>query len=1508
MMDWPLPGLRRVSVNCFGFGGTNAHVILDEAPRYLAARGLTGHHNSVEASSLVHEDQRANFARRFPQPQIFCYSSNEKAGVRRIMESQVKYLNSKEDTSSTGLLLKDYAYTLGCRRSEMEWKHAVVATSRQDLISKLENCNESSFSRSSKGKSPRVCFIFCGQGAQYPGMGRDLLAFEPFRRSLQTAAIFMRKVLRSPFNLIDEIYNASDKSRISNPAISQPATTALQIALVDLLDSFNIRPMYVVGHSSGEVAAAFAAGALSREAAWEVAYYRGLASSRVSSKAPGLEGAMMVIGLPLQEAERYLQGMNNKLEVACVNSPRSTTVSGSAKAIRRLAEDLSGLKVFHRVLPVKVAYHSSHMRLVEDEYSAMIDHIRLKEVQGAKMISTVTGELISNSDLDARYWSENLVSPVRYLDAITALVKLPAEDRPTMIIELSPLGALRSPTSDILSDVVPNNAPVYYSAMTGRGNDLMSLLDVVGQVWAHGCPVNMGEVISKGDRQAQLKCLADLPPYPWFHDKSYWHESHLGRANRFRKFGRQDLIGAPTADAISFEPRWRGFLRISENPWIQDHQVQKTIVYPAAGMVAMALEGASQLVEDNSDLFGYEITNMRIDKAMLIPNTTHGLETAMNFKRTPDTRRSQNKNSVFQFSIYSKHLDGPWEQHARGSIQIRYKGDNAEAMFGSLQTKYESLRKSCTELVKPRQLYELLDIVGMNYGPLFQNITRIVKGDNSCIIRTRISDTKSKMPAKFEYPHLIHPATLDSMFQTLFAIDNKPMVPTYIESLFVSATISTSLEDEFRGFATAHRKSLMEVSADISMTQSDWKTPSVVIRGMQFTTLGDPSPGTSAFLPSHRNLCTEIVWAEDHTFTAPRDVREIVRLMAHKYGGLSILQVGGSYDLTRDILAICTPNPRQVPWLSRYTIAAGNSCDAEIFSKTRGTIHEPFIERRAFDNSADLPKYDIILVMEDHSVGPLGYIAHLKTTGLLEDIDCNSKLEKPYSDNSHYYEVGRRWTYAATLYRHSNPPPTILAHGIIVLLPNNAPLAIIRLAANIRDNMVGLYAAPLMTMYADEISQNLETIAANTVISLLDFSDNYKARPFIFNASQKDFETFHALQKSAKKILWITQAAHMKPHDPKGAPFMGLARTLMSEDPLKSIVTLDLGADTQLYDASTAQTIIRVLNHIVSDRRDTSPPDMEYAEEGGRIFIPRIVPIDSLNDFVETDQSNNTVGAPFLFSMTQLKLEVNQPRPDLGNYAFAESVQPSPQYGEIGLNFDRAFMNTYDLDTFQGRSTESAIGLDFIGIVKQIGDGVSGLAKDDRVAALVSDGAISNRRNVDRRFVTKWSFNLPLSPYVSSYYALQTIGRLRSGKSVLIHAGASSFGIAAIQVASQIGVKIFTTVMGSSAPEQRLILEEAGIETNHILDADSDGFAQSILDLTQRGVDLVYNCTQQHIEANFTSVRNGKMRTETFRTLLTDCRRHDYSVCGQVGMPTSSLSAKLSYFVHNPRSSTSSKG
>jgi len=516
-MEWPLDGLRRISVNSFGFGGTNAHVILDQAPEIPHST------NDALPTSTTHGV-------------LVTFSAHSQSVLKSMIRNHADYLRSKLSSSQyksspqdKSTFLLNYAFTQNCRRSKLEWRMSVVSSTVEDLISTLESIDSSMMAQSTAKKRPRVAFAFCGQGAQFAHMGLDLCAYTTFRHSLMDAEQCLKR-LGCPFSLMEELRKSASESDIDLPLVSQPATTAVQVAIVDLLLSWGVEPHCVVGHSSGEIAAAYAAGLISRQAAWSVAYYRGLAATRLLLKCPDLDGGMLAVKLPHDETQKLLEKTDSEAVVACINSPKWTTVSGTVQALGELSIHLSQRSVHHIRLPVHLPYHSSHMRAASDDYRGMLQQCQLSPLMPSRkkgvvnqlmtpflsliegvptypdgermaaaekctgraiMYSSVTGRRIDDiMSLDSRYWALNMTSPVRFVDAVQAMRM---GSKPDLVIEVSPRTTLKGLIRDTLGD---HGAKLPYASVWASGvTQTKTLLEVAGKAWSMGVSASMLNIL-----------------------------------------------------------------------------------------------------------------------------------------------------------------------------------------------------------------------------------------------------------------------------------------------------------------------------------------------------------------------------------------------------------------------------------------------------------------------------------------------------------------------------------------------------------------------------------------------------------------------------------------------------------------------------------------------------------------------------------------------------------------------------------------------------------------------------------------------------------------------------------------------------------------------------------------------------------------------------------------------------------------------------------------------------
>ncbi|KXH67847.1 beta-ketoacyl synthase domain-containing protein, partial [Colletotrichum salicis] len=1449
----------------FGFGGTNAHAVLDEPAAYFASRGISANHNSIVDSSQSHDDnEKTEIQVAFSTPQLFVFSSNEHRGVSRLMDTHLDHAEKLADATQRDA--DNYAYTLGCRRSVMEWKGFAVANSFADLIAKLTARDESGFTRSGRESTLKLGFVFCGQGAQWAQMGRELMCFEVFRQRLDAATQYL-KTIGNDFDLAEEIMQPKPESRIQEPQISQPATTAIQLALVDLLRSCNITPSSVVGHSSGEIAAAYACGAVTSEAAWALAYHRGQSAALLRTTSPFLQGAMCAVRLTYSETQAYLESRQNPgdLEIACINSPNSITISGELEDILHMRDELKSRRVLCKVLDVDIAYHSRQMKLVQEDYMERIKSIRPRDTIGdIPFFSSVRGRVYPHTLLQKFYWVENLVSPVQFVSAVKSMMESP--NRPDILIELSPHATLASALSEIMAEYSPSNQPTYLSLMQREKDSAATTLQVIGELWARGCPIDMLKVISKGSDNPTYKTLVDLPSYPWNHSKTFWHESHTCTEHRFRSFGRQDLIGSPSPDATTFEPRWRGFFRISENPWIQDHRVQKTIVYPAAGMVTMALEAASQLSHGMTDILGFHLTDLKIERAMIIPSTAYGLEYSLNLKQCSANLEAE---PVWEFSIYSKQEDGPWIRHADGCIKIRQKAGGLPSPATGNEAMFKNIQSLCTTTMPPRQLYEILDVVGLNYGPCFQNVASISTHQNSCTSKIRIPDTRSKMPANFEYPHVIHPATLDAMFQTLFAIDTKPMVPSSIESIFVSANTPHGAGFEFTGFATAERHGLRDATGSIVMVADvgDWETPSIVVDGLHFTALSTPSIEDGGFIPNHRNLCSNVVWKEDYTTTMYADLTHMLELMAHKYPSLSVLQCGGDEQMARHILETLSNGARLL--LTRFTITDANTLSTmqKIFEKSPAI---KVLEYRSWEAVKEhSARYNLIIAVRDSSVDMIQASQLLLQDGLLLN-EVSPPMTPTTTDSlSGFQQLSDELASLQVSYEpdlddaircdmldqhfevhlFADALDPVSSPEVVLILPDKADAALNSFVTSLKD-LLSDKEFKLSTGLLHEVDP-----AGKICIALLEACES-----FVYNWTTEQFSDFHNLQNTAKSVLWITRGANRRPTIPQNAPVIALVRTILSEDPQKAIVTLDLAEATHLTSSTLPKAVWSVLASILA-----GSVEAEFAEEGGDLYIPRLMPQEELNRMIENDSQIEVVQKPIFdqsSSKDSYKMAISRPGVSNDNFHFVKTSYPTklgPQ--EVEIQTLSAALHLSDLHTAMGRTDEDFLGIDVMGIVSKVGRDVRDIRCGEQVVALAPD-AFKTVHRVDQGFVKPAPLPFECCQYtpsalIAAYYAICGVGKLSKKKKILVHAGASSYGQAAIRIATLIGAEVFATVLGSDSDAQRATLVKAhSIPEDHIFDANGESFVADVLRFGT--VNIVYNPTQEHTAISFKCVKPSK--------------------------------------------------
>ncbi|KAB8239754.1 uncharacterized protein BDW43DRAFT_259102 [Aspergillus alliaceus] len=893
LTPWPTSGLRRASVNSFGYGGTNAHLILDDAFHYLKERNLAGNHNTrIESSTPLSQstdsgislDEGDSLLKKdgTAKKKLFVFSSPEQDGLARMAQTYVEFIRSNSSLNDSELPLEKstemaaLAYTLSERRTIFDWRSFAIAGSMESLAESLER----TLPKISRAvKSPSCAFVFTGQGAQWFAMGRELQDYEVFKDSITAANEYISS-LGCTWSVLEELNRDEDESHVNEPQISQPLCTVLQIALVDLLNHWGLRPKAVVGHSSGEIAAAYAAGILNKEGAWKVSYHRGVHSAEIPTLLPDRKGSMMAAGISEAAAQKYLdKATAGEAIVACINSPQSVTISGDSTAVSEIEDMFKADNIWCRKLKVQTAYHSPHMKVIAEKYLESVRDVLPSEQSNVSFFSSVTGSEISHVDMGAEYWVKNLLSPVRFSEAVTALIsqRTTRSRRKGMasvggLIEIGPHSALQGPLRDIVADISESYLKtVNYTSVLQRGVDATeSALHAAGRLWSLGFSLDLALVNSTSKTPVSSRALVNLPRYPFNHKRRYWNESRSNLRRRTRDRPRSDLLGQQVEDYNLVSPRWTNFLKPIEIPWLMDHRIQGMIVLPAAAMLAMVLEACQETANQSEVLQGYQFRDVSFHKAMLFTSPVVAIETVVELK-PHNFGTKVNTSHWTHYSILSIGPDITSLEHCSGLVKTIYAtkpneiGNCMEATreWNSYKQEYLSIQEKPTKERHVGRVYDKLNGLGLQFGPLFRNITRVHSGDGFGYCELQIPDTAARMPENFEYPSPIHPTVLDGIFQMMACCgtvesDSPPMVPSFIESLYVAASLPSATGSILKGFSTLKPKQRLQQLGSVIVSDDSWNEPKILLKGFVCTELSSRS--TKA--PS-RNICSHFEWKMD---------------------------------------------------------------------------------------------------------------------------------------------------------------------------------------------------------------------------------------------------------------------------------------------------------------------------------------------------------------------------------------------------------------------------------------------------------------------------------------------------------------------------------------------------------------------------------------------------------------------------------------------------------------------
>ncbi|KAL3488130.1 hypothetical protein BJX62DRAFT_253516 [Aspergillus germanicus] len=899
---WPDYGLRRACVNSFGFGGSNAVVILDDALHYLQDRKMQGLHRTVDIAPQACIATKTAPTSSPAIPRLLVWSAADKTALSSLNSAYAVFLKTKTPILADSSVFLDMVYTVTQKRTLHSWRSYAVGTDSEDLSQSIDKANRvPAFAAAVPGS---LAFIFTGQGAQYPRMGHGLLALPFLQNRLRELSSILHDI-GCKWSLLELLEDA--KAPINEPEYSQTYTSALQIATVDYFKDLNLHPAAVIGHSSGEIAAAYCTGAITDRTALTIAFHRGRLAQRLRSMHAATPQGMLAVAISEQAIQSYLDRLEDgTVQIGCVNSPKSITLTGSKAHLDLIEGWLVADGVFARRLRVDVAYHSRFVESIADDYLQALSGIpkELKQDGLVPMISTVTGSIIPVRTLcEPAYWVRNMVSQVKFSTAVRLLSRL-ARNHPRkqlgsapqslsgirMFLEIGPHSTLQGPLQDILADddgeaTAPSLNHDYHerisytNALNRKTHAGYSILTCAGYLWSRGYPTNLLKANSLS-MDSPRAIRTDLPAYPFNHTRRHWFEDRLSSAFRFRRHAPHELLGVLSPDSNVFESRWRNILSLERVPWLEDHRISGAIVFPAAAILAMVIEAARQL-QDNT-IPSFEFRAVHFLNALQIP-VDKAVETSVVLSTTTKASRKEtdSEKAWYTFRIFS-YVQEECMEHSRGTIGTWIGEDKGNHQIE--QTISQALECRLLKKTDIKALYSAIRTNGVSYGPIFQVLDNLrldyngaaVSEIRPCPDREQI---KTKLVNYEIYP--LHPSTLDGLFQMVFAAlsDGESrypaaMVPSYLGKMTIFNNTSTGCalcpEKGHKSFLAYNKSALLGYRGTESTVVALCPRSKRVVGAMEgyqttfVSSSSSASPGDSALDQTQQlQLLSNLIWRPD---------------------------------------------------------------------------------------------------------------------------------------------------------------------------------------------------------------------------------------------------------------------------------------------------------------------------------------------------------------------------------------------------------------------------------------------------------------------------------------------------------------------------------------------------------------------------------------------------------------------------------------------------------------------
>jgi myxalamid-type polyketide synthase MxaE and MxaD len=684
------------SVSAFGIAGTNAHVVLQEAP----------------PRAIPHAEM--------PSAYVLPLSARSPEALQACAQAYRTYL------SDESISLADVCYTASVRRTHHDYRIALIGHTREELLERLaEMARGEAQSAYTPDRMSRTAFVFPGQGAQWIGMGRQLLSESPvFRAAVER----FDRVLR-PFvdwSVIDQLQAADSHSRLDEIDVIQPVLCAISIALAEVWRAWGVMPDVVIGHSLGEVAAACVAGAIGWEDAARIITTRSRLMKRVSGR-----GAMAVVGLSVAQAQAAIKDYADRLSVAVSNSPTSTVLSGDPAALEAVIATLQAQDIFCRRVKVDVAAHSPHMDALREE---LVTALRDVQPQSAavSIYSTVTGQTIDGSVLDATYWGRNLREPVLFAAAVEQAIAAGV----TTFIELSP--------HPILTQAIEQTARanlVVLPSLRREEDEQVALLTSLGDLYVAGYAVDWRKVYPQGE-------VVPLPPYSWQHERFWFETSHAQQGIVGGQKAAHPLLGWQIDVADRTSRVWQVDLDRRRLPQLGAHRLNGAALLAASASLEMMWAAARAAFIDQP----MWLADLAFPRALVLPEEPARVTAQIMLTTGP--------TGDVVAGLYSRQGEA-WQLHVTGKVQPVLMAQAQPVPVAEIQAR-------CATRLSSTEFYRALEDKGVQIGAALRGIAHVWRGERELLAQLSPAEKQN---------YSVAPSLLDAGFQLLGLMTNDLAMP-----------------------------------------------------------------------------------------------------------------------------------------------------------------------------------------------------------------------------------------------------------------------------------------------------------------------------------------------------------------------------------------------------------------------------------------------------------------------------------------------------------------------------------------------------------------------------------------------------------------------------------------------------------------------------------------------------------------------------------------------------------